>query len=94
MQSEFAKIGRVPAIRSEGATKSFGESFSVLQGKNVQAIFNTQLAPRPAPSPYESLAGKPASDAINRVFARQEDVNTALRKADEEANRSIEEKLH
>ncbi|WP_079912526.1 ABC transporter substrate-binding protein [Paenibacillus sp. 32352] len=89
-QTEFAKIGRVPVLRDAKVFQHFGENFASVKGKHLEAIFKTGFAPRPAPSAYEGLASKPLNDALNRVYAENEDINTALRKAEEEANKAIE----
>ncbi|WP_028550308.1 ABC transporter substrate-binding protein [Paenibacillus sp. UNC451MF] len=90
VQSEFAKIGRAPVLRSDKVFQHFGENFASVKGKNLEAIFKTGFAPRPAPSAYEGLASKPVNDALSRVLSGSEDINTALRKAEEEANKNIE----
>ncbi|MFE5322112.1 ABC transporter substrate-binding protein [Paenibacillus sp. NPDC056579] len=90
VQSEFAKIGRAPVLRSDKVFQHFGESFESVKGKHLEAIFKTGFAQRPAPSANEGLASKPVNDALTRVLSESEDINTALRKAEEEANKAIE----
>jgi multiple sugar transport system substrate-binding protein len=74
--------------------KSFGADLKSLQGKNIAAVF--QVAPSKLhsnPSIYDSIAKSTFRDTVKQMFAEDIDINTALRKAQEEADKKIQQEL-
>jgi ABC-type glycerol-3-phosphate transport system substrate-binding protein len=94
-QLDMARNGRQSVLQKDSSMRSeYGKNLSYLQGKNVQAIFKTTPAPNVPPSKYEDIA-KP-KDYLNDkttkvVFEQGVDINTALRQAEEEINKLIDQ---
>ncbi|WP_248926152.1 extracellular solute-binding protein [Paenibacillus hamazuiensis] len=92
MQLKFAKDGTgLPVIKnSEKIVAAFGESKPQLKGKNIRAFYPAKPAPIPQRNVYEDLADKQLNAAFTEVILGKSDVNSALRKANEQAAKDIE----
>lgn len=95
MSEEYQKwsvsTGGSSALLSEDIHEEFGTGLDyaeVMAEKNTDAIFLLESAPIPNKSPYESASVM--ENAYRRLLEGQ-DVNTVLRKMDEETRISIEE---
>lgn len=91
VQTLVAKKARVSSLKDEQYTKAFGQDVQTLKGKNVQAIFKNKYAPNAAPTKYDAIASKAVSTALNKVTKEGVDINTALRQAEEETNKGIQQ---
>ncbi|CAG7655811.1 hypothetical protein PAECIP111802_06215 [Paenibacillus allorhizosphaerae] len=78
------------SLKNNKTNELFGKDFQSLKGKNVQAVFKQQYNPNPKPTPYDTIVKPPLFDAFKRMLTENVDVNTALRKAEEEANKMID----
>ncbi|WP_282942155.1 extracellular solute-binding protein [Paenibacillus sp. RC67] len=90
VQSNFVKLGRaLPSLKDDKLLKQFGEEYPVLKTKNVQSIFKSTTKTPHKTNKYDDLVrGK-----IKNAFAEHLsglDINSALRKAEEEANKEID----
>ncbi|MBD2864903.1 ABC transporter substrate-binding protein [Paenibacillus oceani] len=94
VQTRIANIAKArPSIQlATPVEQLYGTQFPVLKDKNVKGIFKTIPTERNTTTPYNALS----SAALLRGFAAYvtgtEDVNTVLRKAQDEANAEIEVK--
>jgi multiple sugar transport system substrate-binding protein len=93
MQTEFGKAGRIPILKNPQIEQHYGENYASLQGKHIQAVFKTKMAPLPPFSVLENEVKKPMGDAYKNFLSGKTDINTALRTAEEEANKNIETAL-
>lgn len=90
VQSNLSALGYVPVIRSEAAKQAFGSSYPELAGKRLQTFF---LDPIAKPAPYSDYNSHAANIMFRKLqeAGRGKDISTALREADEEINRKLEE---
>lgn len=95
MSEEYQKwsvsTGTSSYMLNEEVFEEFGkglEHYDILEEKNLDALFEYQSAPVPERSPYE--AASPMQNAYQRLL-EGEDINTVIRKMDEEAQIIIDE---
>ena len=93
-QREFAKLGYVPPIKIEGLQELLGASVPQLQGKNIKAAVPLEIAAPPFPTNgYQSVIAGYVNNAYRAVARGEKDVNTALREAQELAEKKLQEVL-
>lgn len=92
-QVELAKDGFTPAINNKEVRDAFGKNNKNYTGKNIQAFFPEKFAAAPPFSPYYAIADTSLLTAFSNVVLGKEDLNTALRNYEEEANKRIEEQM-
>jgi multiple sugar transport system substrate-binding protein len=89
VQTEAARAGKIPSLTSSDVQKQFGADNAVLKGKNIQALFIPgKLPDREDPTPYDDIVKAEIKNAYLKVYDGT-DINTALRKAEEIANKNI-----
>lgn len=93
VQVELAKEGFTPAINTPEVRSAFGNNNKNYQGKNIQAFFPDKFAAAPPFSPYFAIADTSIQAVFAEVVTGKKDVNTALREAEETANKRIEEQI-
>jgi multiple sugar transport system substrate-binding protein len=91
-QLELVKNGLLPALNDPELPRHFGESTEVFKGKHREAIFKSRPAPKYIMSAYDSIVSGEFTKAFKSVEAGDQDINTALRAANEAANLRIREK--
>lgn len=90
MQMKYAKDGTgLPVIKNQKVIDAFGSNMPQYKGKNIKSFYPENPAPISVLSEYYDLALKYAGSAYNEVV-QGGDVVTALRKAEELANKDIE----
>ncbi|CAG7644004.1 ABC transporter substrate-binding protein [Paenibacillus allorhizosphaerae] len=91
MQVKFAKDGTgMPIVKNTKLLESFGQDLPQLKGKNIKAFYPTKPAPVSPRTIYDDLSSKYAVTALREVAQKVSDVNTAFRKAEEQAAKDIE----
>jgi multiple sugar transport system substrate-binding protein len=91
-QLQQARLGNIPVLATKGNfLESFGKDAPQLKGKNIKAL----LVERPA-TPFrfqqdQGLVDAVVDKAFDSVATGTKDINTALREAEEQANKIIEE---
>lgn len=93
MQTHVVKNGYLSVVNNPEVNKHFGEDVPELKGKNLKAFMPAKYAESTAFSPYYSLAEKQASEVAKAVIDSKKDLNTALREAEERANKNIEAEM-
>ncbi|WP_028550560.1 extracellular solute-binding protein [Paenibacillus sp. UNC451MF] len=93
VQTDMSKNGRTSILKDPAIQKVYGENLPFLKGKNIQAIFKTQLA-----KPYEATMHDPLvmsglATELSNVVTKGKDINSALRDAEEAINKKIQEAL-
>ncbi|WP_158606790.1 extracellular solute-binding protein [Paenibacillus ginsengarvi] len=83
---------QVSVLDDADVKRAFGTKSQMLQGKNVSAFLALQHSPPLASNSYTTIATGAVQDAIVAVVAGEKDVNTALRQAEEAANKTIAER--
>jgi multiple sugar transport system substrate-binding protein len=91
VQTLAYKAGNYGTSTDPEIRKQFGADVPGLKGKNVQSIFRSSPAPLPIATKYDNLARPILISKFNDVAAGKKDVNTALREADEELTKKIQE---
>ncbi|CAG7613818.1 ABC transporter substrate-binding protein [Paenibacillus allorhizosphaerae] len=93
-QHEMNKRGRLTSLIDPKAKQDFGVRLKSLEGKNVNAIFYNKNGVRRGIDKYSQIASSHIGPAMNqKVLANNVDIITALREAEELANKKIEEEL-
>lgn len=91
MQAENARSGRVPVLKTDSVVKEFGTKLPFLQGSNyAKAVFADTIGKPIRVTKYDGSVRSALSSAIVNVATGKADVNTALRDAEETANKAIE----
>jgi multiple sugar transport system substrate-binding protein len=93
VQLDMSKNGRTSIMKDPKIRNAFAESLSFMKGKNIQAIFKTELAKPYDSTLYDTLAMAQLGTALKNIVTKGNDVNTALREAEETVNKQIDEKL-
>lgn len=90
VQMLLSQNGRISVLKDDAIQKQFGNKLDVLQGKNVSAVFKHPFGQLPYTNSYEAVAWPALNASIDKVIKGQ-DVNSALRDAEEEANKKVDE---
>ncbi|WP_028547563.1 ABC transporter substrate-binding protein [Paenibacillus sp. UNC451MF] len=91
MQEKFAADGTgMPVVNNPKLIESFGRDIPTLKGKNIKAFYPTKPAPISPKTVYDDIVEKPTTAAFREVAQDLSDVNTAFRKAAEQATKDIE----
>lgn len=91
LQGEFVKLGRaLPSIQSDHLMAQFGSAYPVLQDKNLEGVFKSVSRQAHQAHKYDDLVRGKIRAAFASHLNEGVDVNTALRQAEEEANKDIE----
>ncbi|MCC2683949.1 MAG: hypothetical protein K0R75_848 [Paenibacillaceae bacterium] len=69
--------------------QAFGKDFIYMKGKNKQSIFKYKNQPVNMGSFYDKFVDKELGMAADAVVKGDLDINTALRQAEENANKAI-----
>jgi multiple sugar transport system substrate-binding protein len=94
VQNLMSQEGKIPALNLPDVAQNYGKVVPFLQGKNVQVLFKTKMAPLPKFHPLEASAvNKPVNDALNDVVTKGVDINTALAKAQEQVQQNINDQM-
>lgn len=91
-QLENTRKGRATVLNNPSIIKEYGQGLDKFKGKNVASMFPTKRAPIGDYTPEDSLVATQFNAAFTDIVVNKTDVNTALRKANEEANKKIEER--
>jgi multiple sugar transport system substrate-binding protein len=91
MQTESARVGRVPVLKDESIVEEFGTKLPFLKGTNyTKTIFADTSAKPIRVTKYDGTVRSHLAVAIVDVATGKKDVNTALRDTEENANKAIE----
>lgn len=92
-QKMLARRGKIPVLtevmNDAAVQKTFGQD-TPFKDKNWGAFFynkSAQLAPR---TPYEGIVERVYEKVMNKTLIDKQDLNTALRELNEEANKTVE----
>jgi multiple sugar transport system substrate-binding protein len=88
-QLKITQNGRLTALKDQKIKESFGKELKSVSGKNVVSIFKSVPALSPPTTSYDGLANKELNATAKKVLESGVDVNTALRDAEERANKAI-----
>lgn len=92
VQLQNNKEGRATSLKSNTIRQTFGQEGDLFKGKNVAAVFFNQFAVSPPSNPISSLVSLgDLNTEFLKVIEGTQDVNTALRLAEEGINKKIAE---
>lgn len=89
-QLELAKKGIMPVVGKPEVTKAFGQQ-SPFSGKHLEAVFYNKFAPIAPKAPYDATLVNIYRNFGAEIQSGRMDMNTALRAAEEQAVKAIEE---
>ncbi|WP_028547840.1 ABC transporter substrate-binding protein [Paenibacillus sp. UNC451MF] len=94
VQTDMMRGGRMTVLKDEKLKSEFGKGLKEFEGKNLASMTKLKFA---VMTPFKYLpdgdVDKILSKAFNAYIVDETDLNTALRTADEEMNKLIEDKL-
>lgn len=94
VQSWSAKQGRVPIVKSQAVADRFGEDLPFLKGSSyAKAVFAEKIAKPIRVTKYDGIARTTLTTTLAKVATNGTDPNTALREAEELANKAIQEAM-
>lgn len=91
-QTMLSENGKMPVLVDKGVQQAFGKKLNILQGKNVAAVYKHKMADLPYTNRFNRLVLLEMIGAGNNVLNGTADINTALRDAEERANKTIDTK--
>lgn len=89
-QSEITKNGRMSALNKPEIQKMYGVNLSHLKDKNTAAIFKVSPRAPHFPTVYDQQVKNVVNGAGKYFTTEKTDLNTMLRKLEEDANKAIE----
>lgn len=90
VQTGLSRVGRISPVVDDNIRGQFAAESNIFEGKNVQAIFTVQAAPMPYISKFNSqIESMLHNETMRAIMVDKVDINTALRQAEEKANREI-----
>ncbi|MFC3770158.1 ABC transporter substrate-binding protein [Paenibacillus sp. GCM10012303] len=88
-QKTMTQRGRFTSLKDPAIKALYGQNLKSVQGKNIQGIFKSSFAPPFAGTMHDTKVRPYVQTALNKVIEGQADVNSALREAEETANREL-----
>jgi multiple sugar transport system substrate-binding protein len=92
VQKKLSATGIAPALNTKAAQDAFGTDLAGFKGKHMQALFMLQPATQAVATEYEPDGAKVIRAVFTDMINKNMDVNTALRTAEEQINKAIEQK--
>ncbi|MDF2724462.1 MAG: family 1 extracellular solute-binding protein [Paenibacillus sp.] len=91
-QKLMTSRGRFTALNDQEIKGMYGSAMKSVQGKNVKGVFKSSFAPPFTASSVDALVQPALNAALKKVTDGVTDINTALREAEEAANKEIDAK--
>jgi multiple sugar transport system substrate-binding protein len=88
-QMNMSQNGTFSILKDQKIKDSYGTQLKSLQGKNVKGVFKNKFSEGSPLSPYDNLIRKHITNALDQVYSGEKDINTALRDAEEAANKEL-----
>jgi multiple sugar transport system substrate-binding protein len=89
-QMNLSKAARPSTLSDPEIKKVFGQDLSSMKGKNIQAAFQYRHEPINRKYMADVTINPELNKIIPKVVSGEKDINTALREAEEAANKAIE----
>jgi multiple sugar transport system substrate-binding protein len=84
-----SKRGELTSVKSDAVKKAYGTDYK--KPIHWSSVFYNQLAPISPKTEFDTIAEKPLTDLLPKVAMESIDLNTALRQAEDAANKAIAE---
>jgi len=91
VQAKAARMGKETVLTNQSIIDQFAQDLDFVKGKNLKGIFKSQPSNMIYQSKYNGAVSGAINAAFNEVFEGKTDINSALKKAKEEADKKIEE---
>lgn len=91
VQLNLSKNGKMPILADPEMIKPFGSAIEGLAGKRLEAVFKHKSADLAYSNEFDKHASPQLNTAGTNVITGKSDMNSALRAAEEAANKSIAE---
>lgn len=91
-QTLLSENGKMTVLSDPEIQKAFGTKLDILKGRNTAAVYKHKMAELPYTNKFNRLALLEIIGAGNEVLNGNADINSALRNAEEKANKLIDEK--
>jgi multiple sugar transport system substrate-binding protein len=90
VQTILSRAGRISVLKDESIRSQYGADSDVYKGKDLQSIFKVTPSPLPPASKFDAKINSILiNEAAKAVAIDGVDVNTALRNAEEKANKEV-----
>lgn len=89
VQKLITENGRFTSLKDDTIKGLFGKNMKSMAGKNIKAVFKSAFATPFVPTTHDALVRPQLTEAVKKVTGGQTDINTALREAEEAANKDI-----
>lgn len=89
VQKRYAKGGSIPVVTTPDVVQAFDQESGRFKGKNLKAFFPDKRAMPSYVTKYDNEISKQMTAAYTAVAEGKQDVNTALREAEEQATKAI-----
>jgi multiple sugar transport system substrate-binding protein len=90
VQMDMSRRGRFSVLKDPKIKQAFGQDMAFMKGKNIQAVYKTELAKPYEQTLYDTIAMSAIQKELSNVVLKGKDLNTALRDAEESVNKQIE----
>jgi multiple sugar transport system substrate-binding protein len=91
VQTANSRTGRISVLKNQEIRNEYGKDLDYLRGKNAAALFKNKAAAPAVRTANDRLVLTPLKSKFKDVVLQKEDVNSALREAEEAANQAIQE---
>jgi multiple sugar transport system substrate-binding protein len=91
VQKAMNKGTRLTVLKDPALKKEVAVDTKLYEGKNLQGIFSVKPAPLPKATKFDVKLYPYLSEAAKTMAYDKKDTNTALREAEEKANKYIEQ---
>jgi multiple sugar transport system substrate-binding protein len=88
-QLKISREGSLSALNDPRMKEEFGKEVEVLNGKNIKGVLKNPPADPVPPNKYEDLVNDELKKIVGKVLSGTTDINSALREAEEAANKAI-----
>ncbi|CAG7616804.1 extracellular solute-binding protein [Paenibacillus allorhizosphaerae] len=86
-----ARNARVPVLNDEAIKKEYGKDIPWMAAKNVASLFKFKASPTPKPNLYDKEVQPFIRQTRKAIAIDNKDINTALREAQEAADKRLQE---
>jgi len=90
-QLENSKKGILTALNNKDIQMAFAQNYPEFKNKNIKAILPAKLAPSAYRSKYDGIARGELEQAFISAAMGEKDINTAMREAEDSANKKIDQ---
>ncbi|TMV52835.1 extracellular solute-binding protein [Paenibacillus mesophilus] len=91
VQTTITKNGRLTVLNNDVIKNQFGGELAIMKGKDLPAALKSKPARMATPTDYDVISSTFLAQGLSSMLANKKDLNTALRDAQEAADKKIAE---